>query len=285
MFKKILIGITILFAIIGFFFTAVFFAMQFGLLNVRGSSIERNKFFAPLTKSDQNKDTTCVSKNPDGIKIAICDWNNTEEWKTLREGLIKDSDIIEKVSKETGVSERMIVASVVPEQLRYFTSNRESFKKYFEPLKILSSLSKFSLGVSGIKQETAVQIEGNLKNSFSPFYLGKEYENIITYPDNQDRDAVLYNRLTDSKDHYYSYLYTALFIKQIQAQWEKAGYNVEARPDIIVTLFNIGFKQSVPKPDPKMGGANIVLGDRTYSFGELGAIFYNSDELIEVFPK
>lgn len=285
MFKKILIGITILFAIIGFFFTAVFFAMQFGLLNVRGSSIERNKFFTSLVKAEATKDASCITKNSEGTTIATCDWNNTEEWKTLSAGLIKDKDVIDRVSKETGVSSRMIVASVTPEQLRYFTSNRESFKKYFEPLKILSSLSKFSLGVSGIKQETAVQIENNLKNSFSPFYPGKTYENLITYPDNQDRDTILYNRLTDPKDHYYSYLYTALFIKQIQSQWEKAGYNVDARPDVVVTLFNIGFKQSVPKPNPEMGGANIVLGDKTYSFGELGTIFYNSDELIEVFHK
>lgn len=285
MFKKILIGIVILFAIIGFFFTTVFFAMQFGLLNVRGSSIERNKFFTSLTKADENKDTSCITKNSDGTIAPTCNWNNTEEWKTLSTGLIKDKDVIDRVSKETGVSSRMIVASVTPEQLRYFTSNRESFKKYFEPLKILSSLSKFSLGVSGIKQETAVQIEGNLNNSFSPFYLGKEFENIITYPENQDRDTVLYNRLTDPKDHYYSYLYTALFIKQIQSQWQNAGYNADARPDVIVTLFNIGFKQSIPKPNPETGGANIVLGDKTYSFGELGTIFYNSDELIDVFPK
>lgn len=285
MFKKILIAIVLLFAIIGFFFTLVFFAMQFGLLNVRGSSIERNKFFTSLVKADTTKGVSCITKNSDGITVPTCNWNNTEEWKTLSAGLIKDKDVIDRVSKETGVSSRMIVASVTPEQLRYFTSNRESFKKYFEPLKILSSLSKFSLGVSGIKQETAVQIENNLKNSFSPFYLGKEFENIITYPDNQDRDTVLYNRLTDPKDHYYSYLYTALFIKQIQSQWKNAGYNVDTRPDVIVTLFNIGFKQSIPKPNPEMGGANITLGSQTYSFGELGTIFYNSEELADVFPK
>ena len=64
----------------------------------------------------------------------------------------------------------MIVATVAPEQIRFFTSNRESFKKYLEPLKILVSLSKFSLGVSGIKQETANKIEEYANNPTSPFY-------------------------------------------------------------------------------------------------------------------
>ncbi len=53
----------------------------------------------------------------------------------------------------------MIASVVVPEQTRFFTSNREVFKRYFEPLKILGSLSQFSLGVSGIKEDTAIQIE------------------------------------------------------------------------------------------------------------------------------
>ena len=35
-----------LFALIGLLFTGVFFAMQFGLLNVQGSIAERNAFFA-----------------------------------------------------------------------------------------------------------------------------------------------------------------------------------------------------------------------------------------------
>ncbi len=43
--KSAFLGGIYVFAVIGFLFTAVFFAMQLGLLNVRGSIAERNAFF------------------------------------------------------------------------------------------------------------------------------------------------------------------------------------------------------------------------------------------------
>ncbi|MGM3099375.1 hypothetical protein, partial [Bacillus cereus group sp. BC327] len=70
---------------------------------------------------------------------------------------------------------------VVPEQTRFFTSNREVFKRYFEPLKILGSLSQFSLGVSGIKEETAIQIENQALDSTSPFYPGLGMAALFSY--------------------------------------------------------------------------------------------------------
>lgn len=249
--------------------------MQFGLLNVRGSIAERNQFFGTVIQNEQPCDDTAVT----------CPWNSTPEWGTIREGLRKDAEIIKRVSKETGVSERIIVAVVIPEQIRFFTSEREVFKRYFEPLKILGSLSQFSLGVSGIKQETAVLIEQNASNSASPFYPGAGMNTLIAYQNQADRNTELYNRLTDPKDHYYSYLYTALFIKEIESQWKQSGFNIQETPGAVVTLFNIGFQASKPNPAPVTGGAPITTGGITYTFGQIGELFFNSDELKDVFPK
>ncbi len=270
--KKIVIWIVGAFALIGFIFTMVFIAMQFGLLNVRGSISERNSFF------ENTKDTpSCTDQGR-----TICDWNTTAEWEAIKGGLLKDESIISRVSTETGVAERMIVAVVVPEQTRFFTSEREEFKRYFEPLKILGSLSQFSLGVSGIKQETARLIEAYAASTTSPFYPGTGMAELIRYSaTTTNHDTELYNRLTDSKNHYYSYLYTALYIKEIESQWEKAGYDVSKKPEVIVTLFNIGFQGSNPNPQPKTGGAIITVGGKQYTYGELGSAFYFSDELPE----
>ena len=180
----------------------------------------------------------------------------------------------------------MIAAAVIPEQTRFFTDNREVFKRYFEPLKLLVSLSKFSLGVSGIKQETAAKIETFANSTSSPFYPGPGYAALIAYPDGTvDNEHALFNRLTDEKDHYYSYLYTALFLKEITAQWQLSGYDVTKRPDVLVTLFNLGFNASAPKVDPQVGGASLIVGGQTYSFGYLGSLFYQSDELQTEFPE
>lgn len=209
-------------------------------------------------------------------------WINTPEWQTLKAGLAKDKEIINQVSTRTGVSARLIVAQIVGEQLRLFHTEREVYKQFFQPLKILGNEIKFSLGVAGIKEETAIQIEKNLKDQSSPYYLGTEYENILSFQTNNQAEE-RFNRLTDSKDHTYSYLYTALFLKQVEAQWKKAGYDISDRPEILATIFNVGFTKSVPKADPQVGGSEIVIKDKAYTFGALAYEFYFSGEMLDEF--
>ena len=95
---------------------------------------------------------------------------------------------------------------------------------------------------------------------------------------------MLYDRLTDDKDHTYQYLYTAIFIKEIEAQWQKAGYDISDNPGVIVTLFNIGFQHSVPKAMPATGGSVITSGGKNYTYGLLGTYFYDSTQLTDIFP-
>lgn len=299
--KIIFTIIVYIFAVIGFLFTFVYFAMQFGLLNVRGSIKERNDFYkidsvelkhrldSIRTNNTKSKLKPVVTNNPkDGYMadtINVCKWTETSEWQTVKGGLIKDKDIILRVAKETNISPRLLIAVVIPEQARFFTAQRESFKKYFEPLKILGSLSRFSLGISGIKQETAKKIEEHLIDVKSPFYPGPKYNMLINYKDSVDKDEELYKRLTNSHNHYYSFLYTALFIKQIEAQWKSSGYDINTAPGATITLFNIGFHKSKPKEIAELGGTTIKVGGKTYYYGQLGLLFFNSKELSDIFPS
>jgi len=266
------------FAIIGLIFTAVFFGMRYGIFNVRGSIAVRNQFFNSRTSLINGAVQPCADAEK------VCDWNTTPEWTAISGGLEKDASVIKKVSEQTGVSARMIASVVVPEQTRFFTANREIFKSYFEPLKLLGSLTQFSLGVSGMKQETAVGIEMYANDPTSQFYPGVGMNELFAYAPNDNHDAVLYNRLTDPKNHYYQYLYTALYLKEIEAQWNIAGYDISQNPEALVTLFNLGFKASYPKASPRAAGAPITTGGKVYAYGELGALFYHSNELINVFP-
>ncbi len=266
--------LTALFALIGLAFTSIYIGMHFDLFTVRGAIAKRNEFFAGNTPIEPSLTNPCKEE-----AITVCEWNQTAEWSAISGGLVKDYAVIQRVSSETGVSSRMIASVVVPEQTRFFTSNRDLFKSYFEPLKVLGSLTKFSLGVSGIKIETAQAIESNLLNPSSLYYLGENTAKLIQYEPGVDTAAELFRRLTDNKDRYYQYLYTALFIKQIQTQWEAAGYPVDTKPEVIVTLFNLGFTKSKPKPNPRAGGAVIMTGGKSYTYGELGSLFYYSNEL------
>ncbi len=273
------------FAAIGLVFTLVFVGMQFGLFNVRGSNDVRNASFLRLVSPELVKKVEIERAPCDDAAVTVCDWNQTPQWEVVKQGLVKDQALISRVAAETGVSTRLIASVVIPEQIRFFTAEREVFKRYFEPLKILGSLSQFSLGVSGIKQETAVRIEQYANDPTSPFYPGDGIATLIAYDTPGDHSAELYARLTNEKDHYYSYLYTALFIKEIQSQWLRAGYSLSNTPGAIVTLFNLGFEKSHPNAAPQTAGAPITVGGTTYTFGELGEKFYLSDEIIAEFPR
>ena len=263
-------------------FSAVFIAMKFGLLNVRGSIDVRNDSIIGIESEGLEKSITKKNTAPDYSCESgsdTCEWSETREWEVVAGGLTKDIAIINAVAKETNVSPRLIAAVVIPEQIRFFTSNREVFKRYFEPLKILGSLSEFSLGVSGIKQDTAEKIEQYALDINSVFYPGDGYAQLVAYDEGQNHDSELYDRLTNDKDHYYSYLYTALFIKEILMQWERAGYDISNQPAVVATIFNLGFTNSQPKPNPVVAGTVVKLGGTNYSFGTLGGLFYESEQL------
>lgn len=246
---------------------------------------ENNNSFLK-NKLDQCKDVSnnILLRGDDNLTSkSVFNWMASTEWETLRDALIKDKDVINQASRDSGVSARIIISSVIAEQFRFFTANRESYKRYFEPMKVLGNGTKFSYGVAGVKIETARVIESNLKNKNSSFYLGKEYEDIFNYG-YRDPETELLSRLTDNQNHYYSYLYTAIFLKEIMNQWATAGYSINDRPEVLATLFNLGFNKSVPKASPEVGGSTITINDRDYTFGGLSYEFYYSGELLDYFP-
>lgn len=265
-----------LFSIIGLVFVLIFIAMQFNLLNVKGASSIRNSYFE--INKDLNLNTINKTEN-------VSNWKDTSEWKLLSEVFTRDQEVINRAAQDAGISPRFILGGVMGEQLRFFSNRRESFKNYFEPLKILASLSKFSFGIAGLKPQTVSLIDEHLKNSYSVFYLGSEMENITNYEEGVDIDSEIMNRITNTKDPYYSYLYVGLYMRQVIAQWQRAGYDISDRPEVIATLYNLGFNRSIPKANPKAGGAVINVGGVDYTFGDFAYEFYYSEELIDIFPR
>lgn len=334
------------FATIGVVFVFVYFAMQFGWLNVKGSVSERNSYFnlnsnttkenksndlniicrinviskyAPLTSINIYKDLSngvkseTINKMIDvaslrfqnnsyfikdmndckygnnnnqqlNLPISAYNWADTDEWALMREVFTRDQDVIKRAAKDAGVSPRLILSGVIGEQFRFFTSRRESFKSYFEPLKILASLSNTSFGIAGLKPKTIGQIEDNLKNPNSPYYLGPSMEHIVDHNPGVDIETDIMDRITNSKDPYYSYLYVGLFMRELMTQWQKGGFDISSRPEIIATLYNLGFYYSVPKENPAVGGTVITINNVDYTFGDLAYEFYYSGEISDIFP-
>lgn len=271
MLKKIYTTIVYAFAIIGFILSA-------------GFAISKSEITKTAGVVDANTDYYNKSRNLADHKNYV--WLNTPEYISLKESMRKEKVVLERVEKETGIKPRILVSILFVEQMRLYTDNRELFKKVFEPLKLLGVQSQFSWGVLGLKQDTLIQIEKNLKDSSSPYYLGQTHENTLNFATSTENQASeRFIKVTDEHNHYYTYLYAALFIKQIEKQWFSAGFDISNKPEILATLYNIGFVHSMPKADPQVGGAEIQISNTTYSFGRLAYEFYYSDELTDIFKK
>ena len=229
-------------------------------------------------------DTTLQTPNSEFQTQNAIPWMATPEWEALKEAITRDSALIREAGRLTGVEPRLIVGCLIGEQIRLFNSKREMYKKYLGPVKVLSVQSQFSYGVNGIKDFTAQAVEEHLKDPSSEYYMGPAYEHLLDYPEGVDIVEERYRRLVDYGSHLYSYIYTGCILHQTMLQWRRAGYDISDRPDLLFTLFNVGFSQSVPKPDPMPGGSHITVGDRDYTFGAIGFDFYYSGELARVFP-
>lgn len=274
MLKKLFTIIVYCFAAIGFFLVAGYFAVRLGLTNEPGIiDVQRENFLGGAVGMFSPSEETG-------------DWKKSEEWAVLEEAIRRDEAVIKRAAEDAGVHPRLIVANLVTEQLRLFFTEREAYKQFFYPLKILGPQTQFSWGVMGMKEETALPTEAHLKDRASPFYLGRQYEHRLDFPSGtEDVKAARFTRMTDQHDHYWSYLYAGLYLKQVTMQWRMAGYPIDGKVGILSTLYNIGFERSVPKADPQVGGAAIEIAGTTYSFGGLAEEFYYSALLTDIFPR
>ena len=228
-------------------------------------------------------DNVLESNKMQAFEGNVIPWMNDSAWPALKAAILKDTAVIYEAARLTGVEPRLIVGCLVGEQVRLFNSKREMYKRYLGPMKVLSVQSQFSLGVNGIKDFTAMQVERNLTDTASIFYMGKPYEHILDFQ-TADHQTERFNRLTNYRNHLYSYIYTGCILHQTMLQWKRSGYDIVNRPDILFTLFNLGFAASKPGPDPKCGGSHIKVHDEIYTFGVICNDFYYSGELAEQFP-
>jgi hypothetical protein len=271
-FQKSFKIIVYIFAIIGFVLISAFLISKTGLTNKTGI-IDGNYNYFDKSRFLNNQDSLF--------------WLNTNEYISLKNTLIKEKNTLDRVQKETGINSRLIVSMLFVEQMRLFNSDTELFRKIFQPLQILGVQSQYSWGVLGLKQSTLIDVENNLKNKNSQFYLGTSSKNILDYDASSTLsiDEQRFNRVTDEHNQYYTYLYASLMMKQIKKQWSDAGFDISERPEILATLYNIGLSHSKPNANPQVGGAEIDIGTEKYSFGRLAYEFYYSNELIDIFPR
>ena len=245
----------------------------------RKSDCENKEYYSKISASLLNEKLNDAAIS----KTNAFSWINEDEWNTVKSAISKDKDKILLASKSAGFDSRMLLSACIVEQERLYHTQREEYEKIFKPLSILGNANKMAWGVMSIKEATAIQIEKNLKDKTSSYYLGEKYETLLDFK-TPDQNKERYDRLTNEKDHYYSYLYGSLYMKQLATQWKTAGFDISNRPEILSTLFNLGFEKSKPKDNPEVGGSIIEMNGAKYTFGALAYEFYYSGELQEDYP-
>lgn len=242
-----------------------------------------NQSYQDDIKTCENDSALNTQEGVIGSTQNVFSWVNDEEWQIIDGAIDKDKEAINKAANEAGIEPRMLVCALVVEQLRLYHTQREVYERFFKPFKVLGSANKMAWGVMSIKEKTAIGIENNLKDKNSSYYLGDRYEKLLDFKsDNPTKER--YDRLVDENNHYYSYLYASLYLKELDYQWKRSGYMIGGRPEILITLYNIGFEKSKPKADPEVGGSELEIKGNKYTFGSLGYEFYYSGELLDDFP-
>lgn len=248
-----------------------------------------------LLKNDKayQKKVREIEAKKDDNTLSLYPWANYTEWKDFCKYVKADKKAIDSVAKITGVESRLIVMCLVGEQIRMFNSSREKLKNQVYKYNHIFLPKNRGYGVTGILESTALRIENTLFTPNSPFYPGDYYQKCINLKDTFPGSVIdsiaahkfpTIQRLIQGGTHYYSYLYTALLLRQYQSHWEKAGYTLAYRPEILASLFNLGYQKSKPGPNPQVGGSNFKVGDHDYTFGGLCFEFYYSGELLDLFP-
>lgn len=257
------------------------------MLDMVDLRMQKNKAYMRALK----KITESINSKQKTTALSVFEWMNIDEWKYFKQAVAKDKKWIDSAAALSGVEPRIIVSCLVGEQVRLFNSRRERFKNAVAPLKTLALETNQSYGVTGIKEFTAAAIERYLKDSTSVYYCGKKYAHLLDYDTSlnyanklNDTMSVRIQRLVQFDNHFYSYLYAAFFVKQIRNQWARAGYPIDNRPEILASLFNLGYSKSKPKKRPEVGGSVFKIRETEYTFGSVAYEFYFSGEMADLFP-
>ncbi len=197
----------------------------------------------------------------------VFEWSRTEAWDSTMAALRADLPAILAAAREMDLSPRLVALPALCEQLRRAESFRDRYKRMFGQFIPTGNLS---MGVTGVKPETVRK-------------LSKWCEPRFRYLVDSVPDEEIARRL-QSGNHLWSYRYAALCLRCIRAQWAEAGVDLSQRPEILMTIYNLGMNKCPPRQNPQAGGAIFSLEEIEYTFGSFAWEFYWSGRAYPELP-
>jgi len=178
-----------------------------------------------------------------------------KEGRVLEE-LSHKSEIIKTSAERLDIDPRLL-ASIIYAEKRVNVTLVDSFEDVYAYLGHNSSI-----GLAQIRVNTAKWIIDSAKDTSSDYFIERQYHRWL--PNYKSDGEVIRLLKQDSTNC----LLAAFHIRQIMRRWERAGFDISSRPEIITTLYTYGLvnrdtgEEIIPHGKPKSN----FLGDVAASF-------------------
>lgn len=190
-----------------------------------------------------------------------------KEGRVLEE-LSYKSEIIKTSAERLDIDPRLLVSIIYAEK-RVNVTLVDSFEDVYAYLGHNSSI-----GLAQIRVNTAKWIIDTAKDTSSDYFIERQYHRWL--PNYKSDGEVIRLLKQDSTNC----ILAAFHIRQIMRRWERAGFDISSRPEIITTIYTYGLvnrdtgEEIIPHRKPK---SNFL--------GEVAKKFYDSNKLSNKFPK
>lgn len=190
------------------------------------------------------------------------------------------------------ISPRLIASVCFSEKLRQSDSYRAKIRNMVDGIWVKDFLSftklhSFSEWLCSIKPITAIKVENHLKDKNSKYYLWEKYEHILDYDKNNkytNNELVKYRLINDK----WNIIYAGIILKMFESEWKNKWFDISKKPWILATLYNLWFYLSVPKANPWIWWAEVILWysenkinkKQSFYYWEIAEWFYFS----KIFP-
>ena len=188
-----------------------------------------------------NKNHMCMGRSRPSLALFILLFSGllfAEHPDTTLSKLEDQKSNMEFAAKTFNINPDYLRAIIYVERTNNYNWQDEYFDDY-----LAKKGQNSSIGFCQVKMKTAYWIEHQLNDSLSEFYPSKDYQNILQI--SQSPQEIIDKLNVDRTN----LLYAVAYMRIIQSYWEKAGFPINDRVDIIATIFSYGiFSRDTGKP-------------------------------------
>ena len=150
------------------------------------------------------------------------------------------AELIEKASKIFDVDSKILTAIIYTERTLNYTWEDDAL----DNLLAVAGLNS-SIGFCQVKLKTAYWIEVQLNDTNSVYFPSKKYKGKLSLS-NSPKEII-----TKLENDSLNIMYASAYLRIIMSRWEKGGFPIDNRADILGTLYSTGlFKRDGTERKP-----------------------------------